>query len=140
MALAASETDLLDLVEAMARASSEDDLLADLAFRLQHLSGAGACDILTLNAHESLVLRATTSAPEYNGRVKLGKGVGVCGVVIASGEAVIMKEGASKHPNFAKCPGIDDQNSEAIAVIPLIFDARIDGVLVFRWEQPQSFP
>src|SRR5687768_6529321 len=103
------------ILRTLAHARTEDDLLTELVFQLQAISGFDACDLLLRDAQENLVLRATTSAPEYNSRVKLGKGIGVSGAATLSGEAIFLPEKAEMHPSFAKCPGIDDHACESMA-------------------------
>src|SRR2546421_10858261 len=101
------------------RANSEDELLSEVAATIREVSGADACDILLRDNADGLVLRASTAAPEYNNRVKLGKGVGLCGKVLLSGSAQYLRKGAEKEKNFARYPGIDDQFTEAMAAVPM---------------------
>jgi len=114
------------------RANSEDELLSDVATTVREVSGADACDILLRDHADGLVLRASTAAPEYNNRVKLGKGVGLCGKVVLSGNPQFIKKAAEKEKNYARYPGIDDQFTEAMAAIPMKAGTEPVGVIVLR--------
>lgn len=130
---------LLEIAGALTRANSEDELLTELAFRLADVGHANGCDVLLTDQYENLVLRATTCAPEYNARVKLGKGVGLCGLVATSGKPMFIPKGADSHPSFAKCPGIDDEGCEGMAVLPLCPDGPVEGVIALRYREAQQF-
>lgn len=131
--------DLFPLMDALNRARSEDELLVDLVFTLQHASGLDACDILLRDAQDNLVLRGSTAAPEYVARVKLGKGVGISGLVASTGEALFLGKEAEAHPRFASCPGIDEKDCQSMATLPVHTDGSIEGVLVFRSAQARKF-
>ena len=121
------------------RANSEDELLSEVAATIREVSGADACDILLRDNADGLVLRASTAAPEYNNRVKLGKGVGLCGKVLLSGSAQYLRKGAEKEKNFARYPGIDDQFTEAMAAVPMKAVGDTLGVIVLRKCEAWSF-
>ena len=65
-------------------ARTEDELLHDLcAFGLRE-AGSDACDLFLADG-ETLLLRASSGSPEFNHRVRLGKGVGVTGHAFTEG-------------------------------------------------------
>ncbi|MEQ1823039.1 MAG: GAF domain-containing protein [Fimbriimonadaceae bacterium] len=106
------------LLESAARAKSEDELWAELAQTLVGLSGADACDLLTRQG-EQLVLRASTHSPEYNNRVRISRSVGISGKVFTTSEPVFIASAAEKDSFYARYPGLDDSQTEGLAVIPI---------------------
>ena len=122
-----------------AAATSEDDLLNNIALQACSITGADACDILLRESGDGLVLRACTNAPEFHNRVKLGKGIGLSGKALASKKAIFLRRQAEKHRDFARYPGIDDIYSEAMAVTPLVLEKRAIGVLLLRKGAPWLF-
>lgn len=125
-------TDLEALTSCIAKASNEDELYAELAQCMMRLARSHSCEIL-IREGESLVLRASTRAPEYNHRVRLGKGVGVSGHVMESGKPVFISEAARTDSLFAHYPGIDDSPFESLVAIPIPPDV---GVCMLRREDP----
>ena len=137
---AANVNDAIQRVLACAwHANSEDELLSEIAAVVRDSSGADACDILLRDDADGLVLRASTGAPEYNNRVKLGKGVGLCGKVVLSGIPQFIKKAAEREKNYARYPGIDDQLTEGMAAIPMKAGADAVGVIVLRKCEPWPF-
>lgn len=111
---------------------NEDGLLAELSHWLRHETGADACDILLDNAFGGMTLRASTAAPEFISRVRIGRGVGICGLVRQSGSPAYVAKNATKSENYAHYPGIDDQPTEGIAVLPF----GVNGVVLMRTYSP----
>jgi two-component system, sensor histidine kinase PdtaS len=122
---------LLRLSEAQTRAPSEDALLSELAGELVALTGAESCDVLLRDAGDVLVQRASTISPEFNRRLRLGKGVGLCGQSLLSGKPLYIKRDAKAHPSYASYPGLEERASDAVAIVPLPGDDQILGVLMF---------
>lgn len=129
---------MLGVVEAVSRSNSEDELLAEVAAALVFASGADACDILLRDSSDGLVLRASTAAPEFNVRVRIGRGVGLSGKVVLTGEPSFIPSRAAEHQAFARYPGIDEQATESLAALPLPGDDKPIGVCLLRrasqWE------
>lgn len=120
------------LTRALTRAKDEDELLSELAGELLRDSDADSVDILLKDDGEGLVLRASTMSPEFVYRLKLGKGVGLCGEVMASGEPLLVSQGALKMPKYASYPGIDGRESEALFICPIIgLNSKPVGVVEF---------
>ncbi len=119
----------------LARASeskSEEELLADLAASAAELAGAESADIFLRDREESLMMRASTSSPDFVRRVRLGKGVGICGSVYASGKAVYIEKDAARHPLYASFPGMEDHDTDAVAIVPIQPEGRpTEGVMLF---------
>lgn len=130
---------VLRILTTLGRAHTEDELLRELVYDLQAASGFEGCDILIPDGQEGLVLRATTTAPEYNSRVRLGKGVGVTGLVASTNRSIFIRKNATRHPSFASCPGIDDEACDSMAALPLSQDGRPGGVVVFRSATAHTF-
>src|SRR4051812_24530259 len=99
------------LTRTLARAKDEDDLLAELAWELLRGSGADTVDIMLRDQTEALVLRASTVSPEFIYRLKLGKGVGLCGRVLATEKPMFVQDNATTHPEYASYPGIEGRES-----------------------------
>lgn len=129
---------LFRILRTLAKSQTEDDLLTNLASELRSFGDFDGCDIL-LQDGDFLVLRATTSAPDYVARVKLGRGLGICGIVAASGKPLFLKSGAGTHPSFAECPEIDAVR-ESMAVLPLNLAAGLVGMVVLRSGERREFP
>jgi len=130
----------LPFVETATRAESKEDLLTQLASACVANVPCDSCDILYREAGDGLVLRASSVFPELNNRLKLGRGVGLSGQVLVTGEPVFIPKHATKDPNYAKYPGFVDHLFEALVIIPL-FGASTQpyGVLLFRRAKPWRF-
>lgn len=118
------------LLSAASKASNEDELYAELAHATLKITNAHHCELLLLEG-EGLVLRASTRAPEYNHRVRLGRGVGLCGHVFETGKPVFIPRDAQSNSMFAHYPGIDDSPFESLAAFPI---SRGLGVCLLRRE------
>lgn len=121
----------MKFLDSLRKAATEDELLADLALRLRDGCGANACDLLLDDGSGGLMLRASTAAPEFNVRVRIGAGVGVCGEVKMTGKPLFLPTGYDRHPAFARYPGIDDMHTIGAAVVPF----GKDGVCLLRRDQ-----
>ena len=125
------------LLAIAARATTEDGLLNDLVFAARDLAACDSCDVLFRDGGEGVVLRASTVVPELTNRVKLGRGVGISGLVAKEGEPFWISERAYEHPAYARYPGLDERQSEAIAALPLQGpDGAPFGVVLFRANAP----
>lgn len=128
---------VLDVVTCASHAQSEDDLLSEIVTCICRAVDADACDIL-MKSGEGLVLRASSALPELNNRVKLGRGIGLCGKVAEAGDPIFIKKGLQTHPDNAHYPGMDDLPYESAAIIPMRTSERDLGVLLLR--RYQSWP
>jgi two-component sensor histidine kinase len=82
------------------------------------------------------VLRASSYAPDYVGRCRLGRGLGLVGTAIVTGKELFISEGASKHPANVTYPGLDERHLEGVAVLPLRIEGRNVGVCLIHRESP----
>lgn len=114
-----------------ANAGSEDELLGEVAAYLIRHTGADACEILIAEG-DYLVLRASTSAPEFNHRVRIGKRVGICGAAASQRQPVYVSQNLESHPDYARYPGIDDTAWAAGVALPLFIEAHLIGVALLR--------
>jgi two-component system, sensor histidine kinase PdtaS len=129
-----------ELMRVVAGAWSEEDLLNDLASIAMRAVKSDSCDILFRDAQDGLVLRASTVVPEMVNRLKLGKGIGISGVALLSGDPEYVPNKAYKHPKYAKYPGLDEHESGSVAAIPLRHvDGHLFGILLFRRTKPWRF-
>ena len=110
---------ILKLIEAQAKSSSEENLLSEIASQIHDLAKAESCDILLREAGDSLVQRASTQGPELNRRLRLGKGIGICGKVLATNHPIFVPKDADKHPSFAHYPGAEERPHYSMAVVPI---------------------
>ena len=124
---------LLALLESATHAESKEELLTELAGTCLKMLDCSSCDILYRETGDGLVLRASTVFPELNNRLKLGKGVGLSGQVLMTGEPVFLGKEATQHPSYTKYPGFDDHVFEALVILPLFGTSpQPFGVLLFR--------
>jgi len=133
MAEITSASPYLAYLDVAAHADSREELLSDLVATCVSNVGCDSCDILYRDTGDSLVLRASTAYPEFNNRFKLGRGVGLAGKVLLTGEPIFLTKGAVKDPGYTQYPGIDDNSFEALVILPLMGNSSQPfGVLVFR--------
>jgi two-component sensor histidine kinase len=114
------------------KASSEESLLSEIAVELREALGADTCEILFRDSSDGLILRASTIAPELANRVRLGKGVGLCGRVFQEGAPLFIRKSAMEATGFARYPGIDDDHYDSAAVIPIKVGESTVGVVLAR--------
>ncbi len=129
----------LELTRLLAHANRPEDMLVELVHAVCRIAQVDSCDLLLKEGDERLLLRASTVVPDLVGRVKLGKGVGLCGVAMATGEGVYVPENAMADERFARYPGYEYPACEALAVLPMKDeDDAPSGVLLLRrgtaWE------
>lgn len=129
---------LITLVEGLAYSDSEEGLLGELAMRLQAATGADACDILVREA-SALVLRASTLAPEYNTRLRIGQSVGLSGLALQTREPLFLSRDADRHPSYARYPGLEDAPTESLAVVPMLHGDESHGIVLLRRTTPWPF-
>lgn len=128
---------LRGLTRTLTRAKDEDGLLNELASELQRESGASAVDIMLRDSGEGLVLRASTVSPEFVYRLKLGKGIGLCGHAFKTGKPLFITKEAPLNPKYASYPGIAGRESEALAIYPFHNpEGQIAGVVEFARGDP----
>ncbi|HRF60808.1 MAG TPA: GAF domain-containing protein [Fimbriimonadaceae bacterium] len=116
-------------------ARSEDSLMQELAQSLRLMAGAAECDLL-LREGESLVLMASTFAPELAHRVRIGKGIGLCGTAMAQSRPILIEQGLTNHPQFRAYPGLDEGRSESAVILPLAHEGGTLGVAMLRRPTP----
>jgi two-component sensor histidine kinase len=107
------------VIQSVSHSASQDDLLIDIAQKWCQTFGADSCDILFRESGDALLLKASTMIPALTNRVRLGKGIGLSGQALLSGEPIYISENAQKDERFAKYPGVDYTECNAIAVLPL---------------------
>lgn len=122
-----------------AEAPAADALLRDIVTTALQDFGVDACDLF-LAMGDINVLRASTTSPEFVNRVRLGPGVGLCGRVIAGGEALFVENGVEDLPDYARYPGIDHPEWQAAAVVPLLAGSRPVGVAMLRHRSARPWP
>lgn len=139
--MAASLTPVL--FEALQRATSMDDLLCNVATIALQATGADACDILVGEPGDALALVASTHTPELNHRLKLGRGLGLSGRAVATGQPIYIRRHAQLSPDYVKYPGHDDDECESIAILPMLLPSGASfGVLMLKktTEWPMRLP
>lgn len=114
--------------QAALRAHSEDSLMQELAQSLRQAADAAECDLL-LREGDSLVLVASTFSPELAHRVRIGKGIGLCGTAMAQARPISIESGLTKHPQFRAYPGLDEGRSESAVILPLAHEDGTGPVL-----------
>jgi len=131
---------VLRIFECLKRATSEENLLSEVAHVVGELARADSCDILLRESGDALVQRASTQSPEFNRRMKLGRGVGLCGKSFVEDRPILIKEKASDHKDFAHYPGAEERAYNAMACIPIPSeDSTLLGVFVLGRQEPWFF-
>lgn len=121
------------LLRAMEHSATREDLLAEFANIWCRSFSADSCDILYREPGDALLLKASTMIPSLANRLRLGRGIGLCGDVLLNGNPIFLAENAQKDPRFAKYPGVDYTECDSIAVLPLKDDAGTTfGTLLVR--------
>jgi two-component sensor histidine kinase len=134
------KTAAVGVIQAVSHSTSEDDLLLEIAQRWCETFDANSSDILFREPGDALLLKASTMIPSLVDRVRLGKGVGLCGQCLLSGEPIYISEDAQKDKRFAKYPGVDYTECNAIAVLPLKNEAgHTFGTILIRCGEVWKF-
>ena len=124
---------VLELTRLLARANRPEDMLIEIAHAACRVARVDSCDVLLREGDDRLSLRASTVVPDLVGRVKLGKGIGLCGAAMASNEAIYLPEGAKDDKRFVRYPGYDYPVCEALAALPMRSEeGGPKGVLLLR--------
>ncbi|MBC8065011.1 MAG: GAF domain-containing protein [Chlorobia bacterium] len=110
---------LIAIVSSLSRATTEENLLSEIAHEIHVLECAESCDILLRESGDVLVQRASTQSPELNRRLRLGKGIGLCGKALANNRPIYISKNATEHPEFAHYPGAEERSHHAMAVVPI---------------------
>lgn len=122
---------LQDLQHFLAEGSLEDSLQQQ-ATLTAGLLGAGSCSIMLLNTGAPDHLRMTVYArfgnlPDAALTASVGEGEGICGRVLASGEALLVEEIASS--GLAALAQGRDGIGSSLMCAPLRIDGKIVGVI-----------
>jgi two-component sensor histidine kinase len=124
------------LIQTLIAAPTREALLFELVNEWVRLTGGSSCDILYREPGDGLALRASTIFPELNNRLKLGRGVGLCGKVLLENEPFFLSSGTQRHPDYTRYPGLEDHEFEGVAVIPLAGGTTASfGVILLRSNQ-----
>ncbi|MBX3119267.1 MAG: GAF domain-containing protein [Fimbriimonadaceae bacterium] len=117
------------LLELTSSAQSEDALLAEIAHILVRECGVEDVHIF-ISDKGALVLRASTSAPEFNYRTRLGPDVGLVGQAATTREPIFIPADAASHPKNVRVPGFDNLPFEACGVVPMLSGPDLRGICV----------
>ncbi len=120
---------VIQLLAALRRAHTEDELLQIAAQALLALSGADVCHILLSVGGGGLVLQSSTSAPEMSGKVRLGKGFGISHLALEADRPTVIASALQEHPNFTAYPGLDETPLESAVLLPLKDEELLLGVV-----------
>lgn len=78
----------LSIASCLSKAQTEDALLWELAFAIVEKSPAEVCELLTMDG-DSVLMRASSASTENNNRLRIARGVGTIGQVVATGMPVL---------------------------------------------------
>lgn len=131
--------DTREIWQIAASASSEEDLLFEIAHWLSERVQSSQCDILLSDPEDNMVLRASTNSPEFVHRCRLGKGVGITGQAVISGKPVYVSRDVESHPLYVRYPGVDESPIQSACVLPMTFQGENLGVIFLVWETPRKF-
>lgn len=118
------------------RAQSEDQYLTYASEWMAREVGADACDILFGTAGGALILRASTHFPELVGKVRFGRGVGLCGTAFSRGQMIYVPENLMNHRRFVPVKGMDESHFAAALAVPVPGDDGLLGVAYLRRQLP----
>lgn len=121
------------LFQLLARAESEDQLLAELAWSVHHAMEAESAEVMLVTGTDSVVLKASTSSPDLIGRIRFAPQVGITGHVLRTGETVIRTR-INKHSSEILYPGYNEDDFACSVFAPLRVGNQIIGVLVVRFQ------
>ena len=124
---------VVELARVLTRASRPQDLLIEIVHEVARLTQADSVDLLMKEGEDRLALRASTVVPDLVGRVKLGKGIGLCGLAMTGAQAVYVAEKAQEDTRFVRYPGYDYPECESLAALPMrMAENGPSGVLLLR--------
>lgn len=124
--------ELAQLIEALPRSGTEERLCAELAAQLRDLAEVDVVDILWRRGANTLTLVASTIAPEYAGRILIGRHVGIIGEAVRSKEPVLIPSGFDCKGAYTNYPGSESTRCEAGLAVPLLGEDEAQGVVLFR--------
>lgn len=127
-----SDSHLEELLLSVESADSTATLHTSLAEALTRITGCDACDILEKD-QEGLILRASTTSPEFINRIRLGKGVGLSGTAFLKTQSIFVESDAQTSKAFARYPGVDDIKCEACAILIIHSNGKPWGIAFLRW-------
>src|SRR5580704_10522007 len=84
----------LRMLQSMARHATRDDLLNEIAQIWCQTFSADSCDILFREPSDSLLLKSSTLIPGLANRLRLGRGIGLSGSVMLTGEPIFIAKDA----------------------------------------------
>lgn len=125
---------LLGILATLPRAKTEETLISELAQEIHNATKADTCDILFREPGDGLVQRASTLSPELNRRLRLGKGIGLCGKALVTNTPIFIAKDAAKDPDFAAYPGTEERQHSSMVVLPMKGngDALLGVMLISR--------
>ena len=126
----------MTFVRQIGAATSEAELLQLAANALKERFSAEV-DILTAT-NSGLLLVASTHAIEAEGRLQIGKGVGLVGQVYSSNRPIAVAENVQANENWALSPNNMDAEFESAVAVPMPGEKAPIGALIFlrpeRWD------
>ncbi len=122
----------MDITESFLRADNEDQLLSDVAEQLVIALQVDSCDILLPTSGGGLVFRASTASPELAGRLRLAKGVGIAGQVLATNKIVNIPEKLAENRSHRSVLGIHEGGFQSAVVAPVPGDTGPLGVIYLQ--------
>lgn len=131
-----SEPNPLPVYQCLSRAGSEDQLLADMALAVKEQTECDGCDLLLGVSGGGLVLRASTISPEFAGRVRLGRGVGLVGSALEQRKLLMVPRKLGADKRYVMHPGIHEPAFESAVVTLIPGDGEPLGVMMLRRFEP----
>jgi len=124
------------LLDALRTSDSEELMLSQLASWGAEQAGADECDIYRPKDEAHWVLAASTVAPEFVGRMVLGKGKGLVGMAAESRQRILVPKDLTNHPNFVRYTGFDQEHCQSACITPLMTPEGVQAVVSFRRVTP----
>jgi len=128
------------IVQEVYTATNLDEALAISVRRIKEYMAVDACSVLIADPQDGqYVLMATDGLnPSSVGKVRLGRGEGLVGLVAERREPISV-ENAAEHPRYRYFPETGEERYHAFLGVPIIYYRRVLGVLIVHQRQRRRF-
>jgi two-component sensor histidine kinase len=126
--------------EATGSAFGSREMLQAMAEVGRRVTGTDLCEIyLATHDGKELVLRASTENQDLIGKVSIGVGEGITGLVAQERRSVGVSRKAYKDPRAKYYPLLREEDYESFLAVPLVVRDRVIGVITVRTHEPHQY-
>jgi GAF domain-containing protein len=131
---------LYAVIGAISSSLEREQVLNNIVAILREATGCHA-GFVYLVEDERLVLRAASAVHRHLvGRLSFGVGEGVCGWVVRTGEAALIRENALADPRMKYVAELEEERFQSIVAVPLARrSGEVAGVVVLHTVAPREF-